>query len=97
MGYCLFLRDDANLQKSWILSLGVHPTYQKLGIGRDLSINAIEQLTLLRVSEIFLTVVPNNRNVINLYSSLKFKNDKFLPDHFGIGNNRQRMKLVIKS
>ncbi len=55
-----------------LLTLCVHPDYQRLGYGRKLFLLLLDRAHKLEASECFLEVRASNESAINLYRSLGF-------------------------
>jgi len=82
---------------SWILALAVHPQYRNRGIAKKLTSKLIEQLTQLKVNNIYLTVDPKNKIAISLYGRIGFELFEYEDDYFGKGYSRIVMRKVLAS
>jgi len=56
-----------------LLTLCVHPDYQRLGLGRKMFTLLMERACKLEAEVCFLEVRPSNDAAINLYQSMDFK------------------------
>ena len=61
------------VKKGHIVSLAVLIEYRRRGIGRILTINALNNMKQYNVSESFLEVRVHNKNAFNLYKKIGFK------------------------
>jgi Acetyltransferases len=84
------VRDDPS--RAWILRMMVGDGFRHCGIGTALLREACRVLAENGVSEIFLTVSPENEPAIRLYTHEGFTQESLVPAYFGAGEDRFVMK-----
>lgn len=67
------VRIEINNKQGGIYGLGVLPEYRGLGYGREILSMAIEELLKNNAERIFLQVLTNNKNALDLYKSCGFE------------------------
>ena len=77
----------------WILSAAVDPAARGRGIGAALAEWLIGRLQDADLRQILLTVHPENGAAVRLYRRLGFVAEEAIPDYFGPGEPRLRMRL----
>lgn len=77
------VRIEINNKLGGIYGLGVLPEYRGLGYGREILSMAIEELLKNNAEEIFLQVLTNNKNALNLYKSCGF-DERYTMDYYVI-------------
>lgn len=92
VGYCAAAR--ATDGSGWILSLATDPDARGHGVGRALTVAAIDALRALAPRDIRLTVAPGNTVARRLYASLGFAAVGHEPDYYGPGADRVVMVLA---
>ncbi|WP_312831483.1 GNAT family N-acetyltransferase [Sedimentibacter saalensis] len=80
------VRIEINNKQGGIYGLGVLPEYRGLGYGRQILSMAIEELLNKNVESIFLQVLTNNKNALNLYKSCGFS-ERYTMDYYIIRND----------
>ena len=91
VGYCAgALGSDG---AAWILSLATDPGARRLGLGRALSLAAIDALWALGPRAIRLTVAPGNTAARALYAALGFTAVHLEADYYGAGQDRLVLTL----
>jgi GNAT superfamily N-acetyltransferase len=70
VGYCGVHRKP---DFAWLRRIGVHQTYRKQGIGRQLMQAAVDYSRLIGLPEIILYVQDDNRPAMHLYESFAFR------------------------
>lgn len=78
-------------RSAWILSVGVCPGSEGLGIGRRLCEELIIRLGALGARDIHLSVIPHHKRPIRLYEELGFEYSDLVRDFFGPGEDRVLM------
>lgn len=68
--------------QGWLLSLGVLPEHRGKRIGEKLMAACMAEMEKEAISEIFLTVHPENKTGITIYTRLGFEVRAELPDYF---------------
>nr|WP_300092526.1 GNAT family N-acetyltransferase [Sedimentibacter sp.] len=79
------VRIELNNKLGGIYGLGVMPEYRGLGFGREILTMAIEELLKHKAESIFLQVLTNNKNALNLYKSCGFE-ERYTMDYYIINN-----------
>lgn len=79
------VRIELNNRLGGIYGLGVMPEYRGLGFGREILTMAIEELLKHKAESIFLQVLTNNKNALNLYKSCGFE-ERYTMDYYTINN-----------
>lgn len=82
------VRIEINNKQGGIYGLGVLPEYRGLGYGRELLSMAIEELLKNNAEKIFLQVLTNNKNALNLYKSCGFS-ERYTMDYYIIRNDKE--------
>lgn len=81
-------------QKSWILSLGVHPEARGKGIGKQLTERLIAIFKAEKAKCTLLTAYPDNVSAIKIYKSLGFEGEEVLDNYFL--DNEKRIVMTLK-
>lgn len=76
----------------WLLGLAVHPQARRQGLGGRLTRAVVDAFARDDVRPVFLTVDPDNAGARALYARCGFHDDTLVPDCFGPGENRLRMR-----
>jgi len=74
-----------------IISIAVHPSHRKKGIGKKLLDRAEEKVKQSNIRSIVLEVSTKNRDALNFYLSNKYKITGLIEDYYGAGKNAYRM------
>lgn len=82
------VRIEINNKQGGIYGLGVLPEYRGLGYGREILSLAIEELIKNNAEIIFLQVLTDNKNALNLYKSCGFE-ERYTMDYFIIRNDKE--------
>jgi ribosomal protein S18 acetylase RimI-like enzyme len=82
------VRIEINNKQGGIYGLGVLPEYRGIGYGREILSMAIEELLKNNAEEIFLQVLTNNKNALNLYKSCGFS-ERYTMDYYIIRNDKE--------
>lgn len=82
------VRIEINNKQGGIYGLGVLPEYRGLGYGREILSLAIEELMKNNAESIFLQVLTDNKNALNLYKSCGFE-ERYTMDYFIIRNDKE--------
>ncbi len=69
-----------------IISIAVHPSYRRMGLGESLLREAIEDMKRLGVRKVLLEVKVDNKAAINLYSKVGFKINSILKGYYNGGD-----------
>lgn len=94
-GYGMAAIEQGNPRRAWLLSLAVRPKYRGAGLGEKLITHILKSLAAAKVSDVLLTVTPNNTKAVDLYQRLGFATVKLLQDFYGPGEDRLLMKINI--
>ena len=78
-----------------IYAIGIHPDYQKKGIGKKLIDELKENLLIRKIKSIYLHVKESNNSAIKFYSNLGFKKLELIEKFYSWGESAYRMKLDI--
>ncbi len=93
-GYLLgAINIDTNL--AWLLSLCTLPEYRRMGTSTALVHNFAGLLSHRNVTEVFLTVAPDNLAAIIFYNNLRFRREKEIEGYYGPGETRLLMKTSV--
>ena len=87
LGYSLVLPSYDGVS-GWFLACGVRAGWRGRGIGRALTVAALDESDATAVQTLRLTVLPANRAAIVLYASLGFADQGMTADYFGAGGDR---------
>ena len=79
----------------WILGTAIHPERRGRGWGRFLLQATIDRLRQNQINVVRLLVKPTNKVARRLYESLGFVDTGERADHFGPGQDRMIMSLVL--
>jgi len=79
-----------------ILSIAVHPSHRRKGIGRDLMKVGEELMTRLGAERIRLEVGVDNLGAINFYENLGYKIHSILENYYPWGENAYLMFKEVK-
>jgi ribosomal-protein-alanine N-acetyltransferase len=82
-------------KQGWVLSLGVHKNARGKGLGKKLTEKLIALLKTEDISEIALTVYPNNNSAIKIYKKLGFAGDEILDNYFL--DHEKRIVMTLKT
>lgn len=93
-GYSVNLRGE-DPRVGWIVGMAVHPDRHRRGWGRILLRETIGRLRAYDMNVIRLLVKPNNRFALDLYTDFGFIETGKRKDHFGSGENRVMMSLLL--
>lgn len=77
------VRIELNNGRGGIFGLGVLPEFRGNGYGRELLTMAIEELKKNNAEEIFLQVLTDNNNALNLYKSCGFE-ERYTMEYYAI-------------
>lgn len=94
-GYGMAAIEQGNPRRAWLMSLAVRPKYRGAGLGEKLITHILKSLAEAKVSDVLLTVTPNNTKAVDLYQRLGFDTVKLLQDFYGPGEDRLLMKINI--
>lgn len=76
----IVLAEDRLFERvGWITALGVHPQFQRRGVGRRLLAEAESRL---RAPTLKLTVRHNNEPALALYRAFGYVTEKFIPNYY---------------
>jgi [ribosomal protein S18]-alanine N-acetyltransferase len=94
IGYSLAVKscDDG---VAWVLALGVEPAARSRGYGRQLAEESFKLLRKQGVTEIRLSVEPDNDIAIALYTSMGFHGQEIHSNYLGRGHDRRLMTLSL--
>jgi [ribosomal protein S18]-alanine N-acetyltransferase len=90
LGYSLGVPADDG-RSGWLLGLGVRSLFRRRGHGRRLATASVRQLEAVGVSDVYLSVEPNNAAAIGLYEALGFTVKEQHEDYLGPGEHRAIM------
>jgi ribosomal-protein-alanine N-acetyltransferase len=85
-GYCIV---SIAAGEAHVLNLCVHPSYQRLGFGRQLLVEALTRVRDAGVERVFLEVRPSNKAAIALYRLLGFKLIGRRPSYYQAEHGRE--------
>ena len=71
--------------QGWVFAIGVLPQFRQKGVGNLLLQTLIGELGKREVSQLLLTVSPENRPAISLYQKFGFCKQKTVANYFGQG------------
>lgn len=83
-------------QVGWIVGMAIHPSRQRRGWGRVLLQATIERLQASGINVIRLLVNPENSVAYRLYVSYGFIDTGERADHFGTGEDRLTLSLLLR-
>jgi ribosomal-protein-alanine N-acetyltransferase len=83
-------------QVGWMLGMAIHPDRQGYGWGRILLEATIERLQGSGINVIRLLVKPSNRIAYQLYRGFGFVDTGERVDHFGAGEDRVTLSLLLR-
>jgi|688.fasta_scaffold439152_1 ribosomal-protein-alanine N-acetyltransferase len=86
-----------NTSDAWVLVLMVVPNYQRQGIGKELTSHILTELKEIGIQKVLLTVSPENKRAMNLYTSIGFEVLSNESNYFGEGSSRNIMQKVLLS
>ena len=92
VGYALAL---VALDTADLLNIGIHPNYKRLGYGKLLLNQLLEQLQVIVVSDLFLEVGVKNHIAINFYQSQGFRVINTREKYYSNLEDAKIMKLHI--
>ncbi|WP_429191646.1 N-acetyltransferase family protein [Fusobacterium sp. PH5-44] len=70
--------------------------YNSRGYGKKLLMESEKKLKEIGISQIELTVSPDNIRGLKLYESLGYMNIEFRKDEYGVGNDRFLYRKILK-
>ena len=82
-------------QVGWIVGMAIHPERQHSGWGRILLRATIDRLRDADIDVVRLLVKPTNRVARRMYENFGFIDTGERADHFGIGEDRVIMSLLL--
>lgn len=88
VGGCQLLRVLEEPDYLYVVGFYVRPQWQGRGLGRRFLLAVAEQARSLGARGLVLTVSPGNVRAINLYESVGFVNERFIPGFYGEGEDR---------
>jgi ribosomal protein S18 acetylase RimI-like enzyme len=77
---------------AWILGVAVEPSAQRAGTGRAVTEALLERMRAPGVTEVRVTVHPDNAPALGLYRALGFEHERSEPDYFG----EQKPRVVLR-
>lgn len=90
-----YMRDFTEISLAYLFGLAVKKEYRNQGLGYKLLDSAHSILRQDDITDVCLTVDPNNKTALRLYTKLGFKAKQLLPDEYGDGIHRQVWKLSL--
>ncbi|MEN3357680.1 MAG: [ribosomal protein S18]-alanine N-acetyltransferase [Mycobacteriales bacterium] len=87
IGYSLVLPSYDGVS-GWFLACGVRADWRGRGVGRALTVAALDGADATAVRTLRLTVLPDNHAAVGLYRSLGFTDDGMAADYYGAGADR---------
>lgn len=97
IGYTIGAQVQGDAATAWVLRLGVARQYRNRGIGTALLSQVIQLLARLGVRQIFLSVSPENKPALLIYSKLGFNLTQHRNGYFGKGEDRDLLMLLVPS
>lgn len=94
VGYCIG-GIEAGGKIGHIVSLAVDPDARRQRVGFLLTEKVMQVLKKEMVNELRLVVCPTNHNAINLYFKLGFERENVVPNYFGPGADRLKMRYAV--
>lgn len=79
----------------WIVGMAIHPDRHRRGWGRMLLWETVARLRSYDMNVIRLLVKPDNKLALRLYERFGFVHTGKRPDHFGSGETRMIMSLLL--
>lgn len=79
-----------------IYSIAILSEYRKLGLGKVLITNVIEEAKRLGKTKITLEVDVNETKLINWYESFGFTAKSILPNYYGVDEAALKMELILE-
>jgi [ribosomal protein S18]-alanine N-acetyltransferase len=93
-GYSVSVRGE-DPHFGWILGMAIHPARQRQGWGTTLLNATIHRLRDYDIEVIRLLVKPSNKVARRLYEKVGFRDTGESVDHFGSGDGRMVMSLLL--
>ncbi|NLM69861.1 MAG: GNAT family N-acetyltransferase [Firmicutes bacterium] len=90
-----YMRDFNDPRHAYLFGFAVKKPYRNQGIGTALLKQSLRCLAQDGFARVSLTVDPHNAAAIKLYTNLGFKKREFLPNEYGIGEDRYVLTLVL--
>ncbi|MCT7977608.1 GNAT family N-acetyltransferase [Laspinema olomoucense] len=81
-----------NTNHAWLLSLCIHPDWQRKGIGKKLIKQFLSQVSSFGLKNIYLTAKPEDKIVIKIYENFGFEKTSCEENYFGLGHSRIVMR-----
>ncbi|HUU76232.1 MAG TPA: N-acetyltransferase [Methanoregulaceae archaeon] len=94
-GYTVGAGVQDNSKKAWILRLKVKENHRGRSLGRILVEELCNRFHAKGIHEAWLSVAPDNKSAMRLYSGLDFEIVEMLPEYFGPGEDRYLMKKSL--
>jgi len=91
-GYSIAVADATRAE---LVSIAVHPRYQRRGVARALLAHTITLLRGEAVRQFWLTVRPANAGAIRLYASFGFRHVRRVKNYYGRNRDGKRMRLFL--
>lgn len=81
-------------REGWVLSLAVHPCARSEGIGKRLLGRLLKKFMHEDVKKVWLTVRPDNKAALRVFSSVGFERVRTVEEYFG--KNEPRLVMVMR-
>jgi peptide alpha-N-acetyltransferase len=88
--------DNSSRLRGYIAMLAVDPNIRRIGLGRKLVHQNIEDMKKLGAEEIMLETEITNSAALRLYESFGFLKEKRLQSYYLNNNDAYKLKLFIK-
>lgn len=89
VGYALGARGS---EGGWSLGVAVEPSAQGAGTGRAVTEALLERMKARGVSDVSVTVHPDDTAALGLYGALGFEQERSEPDYFG----EEKPRVVLR-
>lgn len=90
-----YMRNFTDISLAYLFGLAVKKEYRNQGLGYKLLNSAHYILQQDNITRICLTVDPNNKTALRLYTKLGFRARELLLDEYGDGIHRQVLELSL--
>ncbi|GAB6100260.1 hypothetical protein JCM16358_21390 [Halanaerocella petrolearia] len=95
VGVIEYMRDMDEINTAYLYGLAIVEEFQGQGLGKRLLDYSLEQLQQLGITNVELTVDPDNHPAIKLYRKFGFKQVDFHEEEYGLNEDRFIMELKL--
>ncbi len=97
LGAIQYMLDWENRCKAYVVGISIHQDWRGRSLGTELFAASLAVLSRENISEVELTVAPDNSAAIRVYQDkLGFRRSALLPDEYGEGQDRLVMTKKLK-